>query len=56
MKNARVITIKGGKKKSAVVKGLKSGKRYYFSVRPYKDKGGNRYIGIRSKIKKVRVK
>lgn len=56
LKDAKVITVKGNKKKSKVVKGLKSGKNYYFSVRPYKTKGKNMYIGIRSKIKKVRTR
>jgi len=56
LKGARVITIKGGKRTSAVAKGLKSGTKYYFSGRPYRNKGGNTYIGIRSKIRKVKVK
>ena len=56
LKNAKIFTVKGGKKKSGIVKGLKSGKKYYFAVRPYKNKGGISYIGIRSKIRKVKVR
>ena len=56
LKGAKVITVNSGKKKSKVVKGLESGKKYYFSIRPYKTKGKNRYIGIRSKIRKVKTR
>ena len=49
LKNAKVIVVKGGKKTSKVVKGLKSGKKYYFSVRPYKNKGGKTYNGFRGR-------
>ena len=56
LRNARVITVKGGKKRSATVKGLKSGKKYYFAVRPYKNKGGKGYTGIRSKIKRAKAR
>lgn len=53
---AKVITVKGKNRKAYTVKGLRKGKRYYITVRPYKTKGGKRYIGIRSKIKAVKVR
>lgn len=53
LKDARTITVKSGKKTSATVRGLKSGKRYYFAVRPYKNRNGIRYNGIRSKIVRI---
>ena len=56
LKGAKVITVKGKNRKAYTVKGLRKGKRYYVAVRPYKTKGGNRYIGIRSKIKAVKVR
>ena len=56
LKDAKVIVVNGGRKTSKVVKGLKSGKNYYFSVRPYKKKGGKIYNGIRNKAKKIKVR
>ena len=56
LKGASIITVKGKNKKSYTIKGLKKGKRYYAAVRPYKTKGGKRYIGIRCKIKSLKVK
>ena len=56
LKNVRIITRKGSKKKTYTVTGLEKGKRYYIAVRPYKNKGGKRYIGIRCSIRKARVK
>ena len=56
MSKAKTVRVKGGKKTSRVIKGLKSGKRYYIAVRPYKKKGGKVYKGIRSSIRKVRIR
>ena len=56
LKGAKVITVKGKNRKAYTVKDLRKGKRYYIAVRPYKTKGGKRYIGIRSKIKAVKVR
>lgn len=56
LKGAKVITVKGKNRKAYTVKGLRKGKRYYIAVRPYKTKGGKRYIGIRSKIKAVKAR
>ena len=51
-----MITIKGAKKTSYTVKKLKKGKVYYLKVCPYKLKKGNRYSGIYTSKKKVKIK
>ena len=56
LKDARIITVKGRKKKGYTIKGLEKGKLYYIAVRPYKTKGGKRYIGIRSRTKSLKVR
>ena len=43
-------------KTSLSVRGLKSGKIYYFKVRAYKKVGKNKYYGKWSKVKKVKIK
>jgi uncharacterized protein YjdB len=55
-KNAKKVTVKGGKKTSKTIKGLKKGKTYYVRIRPYSTKGGKKYLGIYTVAKKVKVK
>ncbi len=52
-KNAKKITTPYSLKS---VRGLKSGKRYYVSVRPYKVISKEKYYGAWSKVKSVKVK
>ncbi|OUQ62903.1 hypothetical protein B5E53_16910 [Eubacterium sp. An11] len=44
------------KKTTGIITGLKSKKKYYVKVRPYKKKGKKTYYGAWSKTKKVKVK
>ena len=54
--NENIVTIlNGGSKKSYTIKKLSSGKRYYVKIIPYKNKGGNKYIG-QYRIKSVKAK
>jgi hypothetical protein len=55
-KNAKKVTVKGAKKTSKTIKGLKKGKTYYVRIRPYATKGGKKYLGIYTVAKKVKVK
>jgi hypothetical protein len=55
-KNLKKATIKGAKKTSKTIKGLKKGKTYYVRIRPYKTNGGKKYLGILTKAKKVKIK
>ena len=56
MKGAKVKTLKGAAKKTATLKKLKKGKKYYVKVRPYKTWKGKKYIGILSAAKAVKAK
>lgn len=56
MTKAKTIVVKGANKKSYKIKGLTKGKRYYVKVRPYKNSGGQKYIGLLSGVKSVKVK
>ena len=59
MKKSVKVTVKGGKKTKKVIKKLKTGKRYYVLIRPYKNYKGKKYSGIFSNVKKpssVKVK
>ncbi len=49
-------TLKGYKKKSVRISGLKSGKSYYVRVRTYMKTGGATYSSKWSKVKKIKVK
>ena len=42
-KDAKIVTVSGASKTSAVIRGLKKGKRYYFRIRTYKTVGGKKY-------------
>lgn len=44
------------KKISTTITGLKSKKKYYVKLRPYKKQGKNTYYGEWSKVKKVKIK
>ena len=55
MKGAKTITLKGKKRVSRTVRKLKSGRKYYVMVRPYKIRNGKIYPGG-SPVKRVRVK
>ena len=50
------LTIKGGSKKSAALKKMKSGKVYYIKVRAYQLSGKKKTAGKYSKIVKVKVR
>ncbi|MBQ9060199.1 MAG: fibronectin type III domain-containing protein [Firmicutes bacterium] len=52
----KVRTVSGGKKKTATVKKLKKGRKYYFQIQPYKTKNGNKYIGFPSKKLAKKIK
>ena len=56
MESAKIKTVKGASKKKKIVKKLKKKKRYHVRVRPYKMYDGNKYIGIASARKAVRIK
>ena len=56
MADAKIITIKSGKKTSKSIKNLKANKKYYFQVRTYKNVKGN-IIGSKwSKVKAVKTR
>jgi uncharacterized repeat protein (TIGR02543 family) len=55
-KSAKKVTVKGAKKTKKTIKGLKKGKTYYVRIRPFKKKGGKKYLGIYTVAKKVKVK
>ena len=42
-RNAKIVCVTGGKKKSVTLTGLKSGKKYYIRIRTYKKSGGKKY-------------
>lgn len=50
------LTVKGGSKKKATLKGLKSGHVYYVKVNAYKLSGKKKAVGKRSKAVKVKVR
>lgn len=56
MTNRKKIYIKGNKKTSATIKGLKKGKKYYIRVRSIKKSGGKNYTSEFSKQKIVKAK
>ncbi len=51
-----IVTIKGAKKKTAVIKKLVSKKKYYVRLRAYKTIGGVNYTGTWSAVKSVKIK
>ena len=56
-KDKKTVTVKGVKKTSAIVKKLKSGKKYYVRVRTYKVVNGKKYYSAWAvKSKPVKVK
>lgn len=55
-KSKKVKSLKGATKTKFVVKKLKKGKKYFVTVRPYKKYKGKKYIGVLSKVYKVKVK
>lgn len=55
LNGAQVVNVSADKK-SYTFSGLKSGKKYYVSVRPLKDHNGVTYQGIRCKALKVKAK
>lgn len=50
------LTVKGGSKKKATLKKMKSGKVYYIKVRAYQLTGKKKTAGKYSKIVKVKVR
>lgn len=50
------LTVKGGSKQKATLKGLKSGKVYYIRVNAYKLSGKKKVAGKNSKVVKVKVR
>lgn len=50
------VKIKDGKTTSKTIKNLKSGKKYYFKVKAYKNFNGKNIYGNLSKVKSVKVK
>lgn len=54
MKNAKTVTVRGAKKTSLKIGGLKKGKRYYIQVRPYKTYKGVKYTGVYKAKKSVK--
>lgn len=50
------LTVKGGSKKSAALKKMKSGKVYYIKVRAYQLSGKKKTAGKYSKIVKIKVR
>lgn len=52
-KSYKKMTVSKGKTDSAVVKKLKSGKRYYFKIRAYKSLNGKKVYGSYSTVKSV---
>ena len=56
MKNPKVVTINSSKTVKKVIKGLKSGKRYYVRVRTIKQYKGETYIGVVGALKSVKTK
>ena len=56
LKNPKTVTVDGGKKVKAVIKGLKSGKTYYVRVRPVRKYKGATYIGVLGKLEKAKTK
>jgi hypothetical protein len=55
LNDAQVVNVSADQK-SYTFSGLKSGKKYYVSVRPLKDNNGVTYQGIRCKALKVKTK
>jgi hypothetical protein len=55
LNGAQVVNVSADRK-SYTFSGLKSGKKYYVSVRPLKDNNGVTYQGIRCKALKVKTK
>ncbi len=55
-KSLERVTVSSSKKKSATVKKLKSGKRYYFKVRAYKSISGKKVYGPYSAVKNAIVR
>lgn len=50
------LTVKGGSKQKATLKGMKSGKVYYIKVNAYKLAGKKKVAGKNSKVVKVKVR
>lgn len=50
------LTVKGGSKKKATLKKMKSGKVYYIKIRAYQLSGKKKVAGKWSKVKKVKVR
>ena len=55
-KTKKSVYVKGYKKTSKRIKGLKTGKYYYVRVRTYKKVSGSRYYSAWSKSWKVKIK
>ncbi|MBR1724737.1 MAG: cobalamin biosynthesis protein CobT, partial [Ruminococcus sp.] len=55
-KGSKTVWIKKNSATARTIKGLKSGKTYYFRLRAYKVMDGKKYYGKYSNIKKVKVK
>jgi hypothetical protein len=55
-KNKKLVKVKGYKKVSKKVKGLKGGKKYYVRIRTYKTVGGKKYVSTWSKVLTVKTK
>lgn len=55
-KNKKTLTVKGYKKVSKKMTGLKGGKRYYVRIRTYKTVSGVRYYSPWSKVRTVKTK
>ncbi|MBQ9016304.1 MAG: fibronectin type III domain-containing protein [Firmicutes bacterium] len=56
MKNPKKITVKGYKKTSVKITGLKAKKKYYVQIRTYKKTGGKNYYSAWSAVKSVKTK
>lgn len=52
----RTVTVKGSRKVSRVITGLKKGKQYKIYVRAYKKIGSKKYYSSWSKVKRYRAK
>ena len=55
-KSKKSVTVKKVNTTKTLIKKLKSGKKYYFRVRPYKYSKGTKVYGEYSNVKKVKIK
>ena len=55
-KNKKTVTVKGAKKISKTISGLKAGKKYYVRIRTYKKIGSKNLYSAWSKSKSIKVK